>query len=85
LSTIDGADPYVLAMLYDGEKHREVNGITVENRSSEFSITGLDGSLIDDLECVFVPRNSEIYDDFIWAYYLTRSGETGIGKLFVSN
>ena len=64
---------------------REVNGIMTETYGDQFSMIDLNDNLIEDLECAFIPRNSEIYDDFIWAYYITKSGETGIGRLVLDD
>ena len=80
---ITDPDLYVLPTVY-GNTTRYINGVHVPNASRDFYIRNSDGDIISDLDGVFVPRGAEAQNNFILVYYITTSGEVGIGRLFVA-
>jgi len=83
ISVVDD-DPLVFAVMYDDNKiNREINGIIVKTSGDgRYSVADKEGNFLDDIDFFFLPQGAEIQEgDFIWVYYITFSGEMGLGKL----
>jgi hypothetical protein len=75
-------DYHVIPVLSNGNS-REINGVMVYAVSDNFIVRAIDGTVIENVNCVFIQRNTEITRNYLLVDYITDSGEIGWGRLFL--